>query len=166
MAMKCFTSLSRHTVTLFALLTFFGLSADAAFGQSAVKLQGAGAIDLSTESTPTFALSGTASHLGRYTCYGEIEFHPGAKKGSMNGVGVAVFEAANGDLLVGVATCELDADGTGQIRFSWRDSVEFSDGTIVSSTGRFVSSRPPGALSPIRFQLNVVISIIAILIGP
>jgi len=34
--------------------------------------------------------------------------------------------------------------------------VEFSDGTIVSSTGRFVEDRPPGL---------VVIAIIAILIG-
>jgi hypothetical protein len=142
----------------------FGLSTDAAFGQSAVKLKGEGAIDLSQEGTPTFAFSGTASHLGRYTCYGEIEFHPGATKGSMDGVGVAVFVAANGDLLVGVATCELDADGTGQMRFSWRDSVEFSDGTIVSSTGRFATSRPPGAEAEVKHK-TVVIAIIAILIG-
>src|SRR5579864_526799 len=159
--MKCLASLNGHTVTLLALLTWFGPATGAAFGQSAVKLKGEGAIDLSQEGSPTFAFSGTASHLGRYRCYGEIEFHPGATQGSMDGVGVAVFVAANGDLLVGVATCELDADGTGQMRFSWRDSVEFSDGTIVSSTGRFATSRPPGAVSPIRYQL-VVIAIIAI----
>ena len=163
--MKCFASPSRHAVALLTALAFVGLSADAAYGQSAVKLKGAGAIDLSTESTPTFAFSGTASHLGRYTCHGEIELHPGEKKGSMLGVGVADFEAANGDLLVGVVTCELDADGTGLLRFSWRDSVEFSDGTIVPSTGRFVDSRPPGVVSVLTFLILGPINIIAILIG-
>lgn len=163
--MKCFTSPSRHAVALLTALTFFALSADTAFGQSAVKLKGAGAIDLSTESTPTFAFSGTASHLGRYTCHGEIELQPGERKGSMNGIGVAVFAAANGDLLVGVVTCALDADGTGLLRFSWRDSVEFSDGAIVSSTGRFVDSRPPGAVSLLRFLITELLGIIAILIG-
>jgi hypothetical protein len=73
---------------------------------------------------------------------------------------VAVFDTANGDVLVGVVTWEVDpADGdfaTSRVHFSWRDSVEFGDGTIVSSTGRFLHDRPPGL---------VVIAIIAILIG-
>jgi hypothetical protein len=42
------------------------------------------------------------------------------------------------------------------MHFSWRDAVEFSDGTITMSTGRFAESRPPGL---------VVISIIGILVG-
>jgi hypothetical protein len=76
------------------------------------------------------------------------------------GHGVVVFTAANGDLLVGVVEWNADAEAnnlrTNQIHFSWRDSVEFNDGTIVASTGRFVKDRPPGL---------VVIAIIAILIG-
>ena len=38
--------------------------------------------------------------------------------------------------------------------FSWADSVELGDGTIVENTGRFVEDRPPGL---------VVIAIIALL---
>jgi len=57
-------------------------------------------------------------------------------------------------------TWQADAEAggfrTSGIHFSWRDSVRFSDGRIVSSTGRFTQSRPPGL---------VVIAIIAILIG-
>ena len=64
------------------------------------------------------------------------------------------------DLLVGVVEWDADAEGDGlrtsHIHFSWRDSVQFSDGTVVDSTGRFVKDRPPGL---------VVIAIIAILIG-
>jgi hypothetical protein len=70
-------------------------------------------------------------------------------------MGVAVLAAADGDLIVGVVSCQVDASGAGQMHFSWRDSVEFSDGTVVSNTGRFQRKRPPG----------VVIAIIAILIG-
>jgi hypothetical protein len=60
---------------------------------------------------------------------------------------VTVIEAANGDLIVGIVTWQIDADGNGEIAFSWRDSVEFSDGTVVSSTGRFTKLRPAGAVS-------------------
>lgn len=73
----------------------------------------------------------------------------------MNGVGVAVLMAANGDLIVGVVTADVDDDGIGEMHFSWRDSVELSDGTVIRNTGRFARNRPPG----------VVIAIIAILIG-
>jgi hypothetical protein len=55
---------------------------------------------------------------------------------------------------------EADAEAQGlrtsHIHFSWRDSVKFSDGSVVPSTGRFAKDRPPGL---------VVIAIIAILIG-
>jgi len=157
-----FANLKR--VTIVALLTFFGVCPSAAFAESAIKLQGEGAIDISTPGVHSFVLSGTASHLGRYTCHGEITLQRGAA-GSLDGEGVAVFEAANGDLLVGVVSYHTGADGTGTMRFSWRDFVQFSDGAIVSNTGRFVTSRPPGAFVPIQTQLLVVIAIIAILIG-
>jgi hypothetical protein len=68
-----------------------------------------------------------------------------------------VREAANGDLLVGNVAWEVAAGGdfrASQIHFSWRDAVEFSNGTVVTNTGHFVDDRPPGL---------VVIAIIAIL---
>jgi hypothetical protein len=157
--MKCFKVLVRKTVTMVVLVTFFARSVTPVFAEPVVKLQKwAGTIDFSTEGPSSFVLGGTASHLGKFTAHGEIELLPGEEEGSLEGDGVVVFEAANGDLLVGVATWQVDADEIGQMRFSWRDSVEFSDGTIVSSTGRFTEAedRPPGL---------VVIAIIAVLIG-
>src|SRR5262245_38649400 len=83
----------------------------AAFAKSPVKLKNfVGAIDFSTESTSLFVLEGTASHLGRYSAHGEVDLSPGAEAGTLVGDGVVVFEAANGDLLVGVATWEVDAE--------------------------------------------------------
>ena len=151
-------------VAMCVLLVLLGLSPHAAFGKSPVKLQKwAGRIDYSSEQPSQFALAGTASHLGRFTARGEVEFLPGEEEGSLVGEGVVVFEAANGDLIVGVVSWLVHPpDGAGfsgtDIHFSWRDSVEFSDGRVVASTGRFADagSRPPGL---------VVIAIIAILIG-
>jgi hypothetical protein len=160
--MRAFRILGRQSVAMIALLTCFGVCPGIASAQSAVKLSGGGAIDISTEGTSLFSLSGTASHLGKYTCHGEIAFVPGATAGSMNGTGVAVFEAANGDLLVGIVTLELDPNGNGRLAFSWRDSVEFSDETTVYTTGRFVRSRPPGAISLIQYRTNVAIMAILI----
>jgi hypothetical protein len=133
----------------------------AAFAQSAIELKNwQGTIDFSTERISPFTLSGTASHLGRFTSYGEVTFLPGMEEGSLVGTGVVVFTAANGDLLVGTVSwdvnAEVDAKRTSGIHFSWRDSIVFSDGRTFCSTGRFAESRPPGL---------VVIAIIAILIG-
>ncbi|MEX2558678.1 MAG: hypothetical protein WD403_02135 [Pirellulales bacterium] len=147
-------------VVLFALLIVFGTTPRAVLAKSPVKLKKfVGALDVSAGGVTPFTLSGTGSHLGKYTCYGEVEFLPGEEEGSLVGEGVAVFEAANGDLLVGAVSWDVDAGGdfrTSHIHFSWSDFVEFSDGTIVPSTGRFVDDRPPGL---------VVIAIIAVLIG-
>jgi len=138
-----------------------GGSRNAAHAESPIELKNwQGTIAFSTEKISPFTLNGTASHLGRFTAYGEVRFLPGQAQGSLVGNGVVAFQAANGDLLVGVVTWEVEAEvnafRTTGIRFSWRDSVQFSDGKIVSSTGRFAESRPPGL---------VVIAIIAILIG-
>jgi hypothetical protein len=136
-----------------------------AFAQSPVELKNwDGTIDFSTTGVSPFTLAGTASHLGRFKGRGEVEFVPGEEEGSLEGDGVVVFTAANGDQLVGVvewdaeAEVETDIDTlrTSHIHFSWRDSVEFQNGTIASSTGRFAKSQPPGL---------VVIAIIAVLIG-
>jgi hypothetical protein len=43
--------------------------------------------------------------------------------------------------------------------------VQFSDGTVVSSTGRFIKSRPAGAVSKVRSITDGTSNIIAILIG-
>jgi hypothetical protein len=151
----------RKFLTTFGAVAGGAVIGGDAFAQSPVKLKNwGGTIDFSPEGISPFTLHGTASHLGRFTGYGEVEFEPSAVAGTLVGDGVVVFEAANGDLLVGVLIWDADAEEAecraGQIHFSWRDSVEFSDGTIVSSTGRFADNRPSGL---------VVIAIIAILIG-
>jgi hypothetical protein len=123
----------------------------------------AGSVDFSTARTTPFTLQGTQEHLGDFTAEGEVDFRPGEEEGALMGEGVAVFETANGAKLVGVVTWTAgpeDADGerASDIQFSWRDSVQFSDGMVVASDGQFEDpdDRPPGL---------VVIAIIAILIG-
>ena len=159
--MKRFIRPTPLKVTLLALLTLFGTTPQGAYAESPVKLQKwRGAIDFSSEGSTPFTLSGTASHLGRFTAYGEVDFVPGDEEGSLVGDGVVVFQAANGDLLVGVVTWDVapavDGFAASHVHFSWRDFVEFSDGTIVFNTGRFVDSRPPGL---------VVIAIIAVFLA-
>jgi hypothetical protein len=152
----------RNKVTMVVVAAFFfATSAGPALAaKSAVKMKNfEGTIDVDAEGPAAFTLDGTASHLGRFTADGEVEFRPGTQAGSLVGEGVVVFEAANGDLLVGNVTWDVPAGGefrTSAIRFVWADSVEFSDGTVVFNTGRFVTDRPPGL---------VVIAIIAVLIG-
>jgi hypothetical protein len=148
-------------IMLAVFLTIIASCPTSVVADSPVKLQNwQGAIDLSGEPITPFVIEGTASHLGQFTCRGEVVFIPGDAEGSMVGEGVAVFEAANGDLLVGVLTWNVDPAvgdfSIGRMHFSWRDSVQLSDGTIISSSGRFVGDRPPGL---------VVISIIGILVG-
>ena len=160
--MRYFTIRRRTLITIVVLVAFAAQSAAPALAKSPVKLQKwAGEIDFSPDGISTFVLAGNASHLGRFDAYGEVEFVPGEEDGSLIGDGVVVFEAANGDLLVGDVTWEAaaaDEDdlSTSRMHFAWRDFVEFSDGTVMFNTGRFVEDRPPGL---------VVIAIIAILIG-
>lgn len=131
-----------------------------AFAAPAVELKKwSGTIDVSAAGPTPFTLGGTSSHLGQFEAYGEVDFVPGRAAGTLEGEGVVVFESANGDLLVGVVDWDVDAGRdmrSSSMHFSWRDAVQFSDGTIVESTGRFEDSRPQGL---------VVIAIIAILIG-
>ncbi|MEQ1903023.1 MAG: hypothetical protein ABL888_02400 [Pirellulaceae bacterium] len=128
--------------------------------KSAVKLnKWSGTIDLTADNPAPFELSGNASHLGNFVASGEVSF-TSLSDGSRVGVGPVVFTAANGDLLVGEVTWQVDPEAKGlassSLHFAWRDSVQFDDGTVVANTGRFVDDRPPGL---------VVIAIIAILIG-
>src|SRR5262249_47823741 len=107
--MKRFMSRCRQSVTLIALLAFFQALPAAAFAKSPVKLKNfQGTIDLSTEGTTPFTLEGTASHLGRFTAFGEVEFVPGEEEGTLVGEGAVVFQAADGDRLVGVVSWEFD----------------------------------------------------------
>src|SRR6266436_5823769 len=134
--MKRFTRPSQFKVSMLALLTSLGTTPRATVAESPVKLQNwQGTIDFTTQGISPFTLAGTASHLGKFTAYGEVEFLPGEEQGSLDGDGVVVFKAANGDLLVGIVIWTVDATGgalrTSHIHFSWRDSVAFSDGTVV-----------------------------------
>jgi hypothetical protein len=89
--------------------------------------------------------TGTGEELGKCACYGEITFGPGEDVGTLDGMGVVVFRAANGDVLVGVIAAQLDTlDDTFSAEIHWRDAVTLSDGTTVASTGRFLEHRPPG----------------------
>ena len=171
--MQRFMALSQKPLAILTTVAFFfATSGVPAFGKSPVKLSNSiGSIDFPkdaagqpapTAGISTFTLDGNASHLGAYHADGEITFVPG-DNGTLTGTGVAVFEAANGDLLVGnVAITINPADPNGlsasAIAFHWADSITLSDGTTVASTGRFQDpgQRPPGL---------VVIAIIAILIG-
>lgn len=120
--------------------------------QSPVKLNNYNAtIDILENGDSVFELAGVASHLGSFNAYGEASFIPGPVAGSMLGEGVVVLEAANGDRLVGLASWLLGPAGEDStldttFHFSWRDSVTFEDGSVVSNTGRFVNSRPPGII--------------------
>lgn len=156
---------SRLVSIMIAILGATALYPESALAAPVVKLTGEGFLELSTDGPSPFVLEGTASHLGRYTCIGEVDFSPGTEAGTLEGEGVAAIRAVNGDLIVGVVSWEVDADGNGHIAFSWRDSIQFSDGTVVSSTGRFVKSRPAGAVSRTRSISDGTSNIIAILIG-
>jgi hypothetical protein len=167
--MTCFRTPSPKMVTLVVVLTFLQGLPTGCFmpptGQTLDELSQnfTGSVDFSTEKTSPFTLQGTQEHLGVFTANGEVTFRPGEAPGSLIGDGVAVFENANGDKLVGIVTWNADpedAEGNraSHIQFSWRDSVQFMDGRVVASDGQFANAenRPPGL---------VVIAIIAILIG-
>lgn len=146
---------NRKLIATLVLITFFARAVTPVSAQPQIKLnKWAGTIDASGTGPASFTLAGTSSHLGRFTAYGEIDIVPGEDVAE----GVVVFEAANGDLLVGVTTWEVAGDDAAALHFSWRDSVEFSDGTVVHSTGHFADAKN-------RPQGLVVIAIIAILIG-
>lgn len=151
----------RKAVAPIVLVTWVVGSVSPTSAISPIKLQRwSGTIGASMTGLTPFELAGTASHLGRFTAYGEAEFLAGAEEGWLVGHGPVVFVAANGDRLVGVVTWDVSpaADGrrAARLHFAWRDAVTFADGTTAASTGRFAGFRPPGL---------VVIAIIPILIG-
>jgi hypothetical protein len=132
---------SAMSVAALCLLQALAVSA---LGQSAIKIHATGSVIQQPGGLYVLYLEGEASHLGIFTCRGELDLVPGPTEGEKNGEGVAAFTAANGDVIVGVVTCHIGAEDGLDLRFHWRDSVKFSDGTIACSTGRFEKSRPPG----------------------
>ena len=153
---------SRLALVMLVTLTTTGMTS----ADPIVKLTGKGSIELMTEGASNFFLQGNASHLGKYICYGEVVLSY-QEDGTLKGNGVAVIQAANGDLIVGIMTLQIESDGIGQIAFSWRESVQFSDSekTVVFNTGRFIKSRPAGAVSRMKAISDGTSNIIAILIG-
>ena len=154
-------------VAMIVLLVLLGDVATPCIAQGAGREKESAVIFLSLEGPSRFVLTGTAQGLGRYMSFGELEFVLGEEEGSLVGMGVAVFAAADGNLLVGVVDCQVHADGASDLTFHWRDSVEFSDGTVFSSTGRFVKHRPQGlvVVDDGKDPVNPIIRIILILFG-
>jgi hypothetical protein len=150
----------RSALLLFVLCLVVAAFAVAALGQSPVKINAVASMTPQPGGPHALYLAGEASHLGNFECVGEITLVPGDREGELMGVGVAALTAANGDVLVGVVTNHTVAgdcgcsggngdshtDSQSEMHFSWRDSVQFSDGTIARSTGRFERLRPPGAV--------------------
>lgn len=91
-------------------------------------------------------LSGTAPAMGKFACYSELVFTPSEQEDSLEGIGFAVFTAANGDLIAALVEWQISADGTNDALVHWRNEVTFSDGRNVATTGRFVNKRPPGPI--------------------
>ena len=90
-------------------------------------------------------MTGTAPDLGNCACCGELVFAPGEDEDTLDGLGVVVFTAANGDILVGVIAAQIDTiDQTFAAQVRWRDSVTVRNGATIASSGRFARHRPTG----------------------
>lgn len=127
-----------------------------------------GVVDLTHAGPAPYVLEGTASHLGKFRAFGEVVFTQGQEPGKLIGTGPVVFEAASGARLVGVATWKIDPSAgavpVADIHFAWRDSVEFSNRTVVTNTGRFVKARPPGLVVVVSREERTQGDLIALII--
>lgn len=102
-----------------------------------------------------FTVTGKNADFGRYVALGEATFIAGQEEGVLrSGTGIAVLNAESGQQIVADVTCQVFGDGS-EFTFHWRDSVVFSNGSIVSTTGTFVDQKPPG-LALNRTQLSAV----------
>ena len=142
--MNSLISLRRLTVMAVALLALAALPfAEAEQPLGAMKVKSL-ILTFNDDDLARVYVTGTAPELGRTACYGEIVFVAGEDRGSLNGLGVVAFTAANGDILVGVIAAQVSEGNSFSAEFHWRDAVTFGDGTTVSSTGRFAQHRPRG----------------------
>jgi hypothetical protein len=108
----------RHYRLFFVLFTLAAplILPGHASAQSAVKLINYHAtVDIFEDGSSVFELAGVASHLGNFSATGDADFVEGPVPGSRVGTGVVVFEAANGDLLVGVVNLILHPPGADNI---------------------------------------------------
>src|SRR5262245_36295343 len=112
--MNRFFWLSRITCRALALLALTAIPPFAAADQPLGKIKVKSiTLTFNEDDFAVLRMSGTAADLGNCDCYGEIVFVPGADEGTLDGVGVVAFRAANGDLLVGIIAAKVDtADGT------------------------------------------------------
>lgn len=136
-----FARLRRFARILIPAIAAVCTAASSVRAEPVVKMQAA--LGVSFEEG-VIVLAGSASHLGSFVGFGELDFIPGELPGTAEGVGVAVLHSANGDLLVGVIGWVVDENGNGILDFSWRDSVELRDGSVFFTTGRFARNRPGG----------------------
>jgi hypothetical protein len=133
-------------------LAFAALFAAAAFlpriaaDQPTLSMRAQGTLDIGDDGFAVALLRGTAPAMGKFACYGEIDFVPGEQAGSLDGEGVVAFVTANGDVVAAVVEWQIAADGANTVLVHWRDAVTFSDGTTATTTGRFVDHRPPGPI--------------------
>ena len=171
---RCKGSCTKVLATLVVVSILMSAATPIQADTSAVKMTKLdGMVDLTALGPSPYVLEGIASHLGKFRATGEVEFGPGEDEGSMVGTGPVAFLAASGERLVGVATWTVDPSEDGfsvaHVHFGWRDSVEFSDGTVVANTGHFIRARPPGLVVVVSTQEqireNVVTLIIRIILG-
>jgi hypothetical protein len=165
--MKCSTISRRRVLKASAWLTFAVVAVPNVLADNP---KASGQINFSdaTMTQATLTLGGTETHIGRYTSYAELDFVASDEEGTLNGSGVVVLTAANGDLLVGAATSQLEiSSGHADFHFSWRDSVTLRNGTTVSNTGKFLEHRPPGlvVVATAEQQTNIITILIRIILG-
>jgi hypothetical protein len=157
--MKRMMSRSRTMIILTVMAAFSARTVTPAFAAPPATLRTCtGAIDISTRRPAPFVFEGSNAQLGKFAAYGEVQFAAGPKRGSLVGQGVIAFKTGRGNMVVGDVTWDVAPGGDfrpSEMRISWRDSIELSDGTVVVNTGD-VDEQPQGL---------VVIAIIAILIG-
>jgi hypothetical protein len=147
--------MKRHASTFFLASVAFVACAgwpQSALADPLIEIMGEGKLTFGDNGFAVHIETGTASHLGKFASYAEIEFHPSDEEGALDGEGVIAFVAADGDKLVGVTTWHMKADGTARVTLAWRDAVTFADGTTVASTGRFAVKRPPGGDSSCTYN--------------
>ena len=165
--MSRFRTSSPWRVAVLTLVSVL-MAVSPARAQSPLKIQQwSGAIDFGAQEVSPFELEGVASHLGKFTAYGEVRFDPDlSDEILLVGHGVIVFRAADGDQLVGVVSWTHDLlTQTGSLHhISWRDAVQFDDTTVVASTGRFAHERPKGIVA-LEYLLLATIVGLGLIIG-
>ena len=113
-----------------AVLALAGSPARVAAGERPFYLQGAGQLSVDPDTVDgTFTASGRATHLGRWTNEGTIQFTP-AGGNTLAAVGEVTFTAANGDTVHMTIDGVLDL-GTGMATATF---------TVDGGTGRFAGA--------------------------